>query len=871
VVLDDHAYSEVELGKHKSDASEHIMDNLFLWKDSVAQPMTLKTDRGGEYKSKEFETWLKRHGVHHKFTAPNSSSGSAEKKIDTIQNLSKAMINDAQAPITLWGDAAKYANSITLMVPSASKKLGGLSPWESRWKSPPPLDKLHRWGCEAFVNLPKSKKSSRQGNKARKAMFIGLCADRNDGWRFYDADLNSVFTGRSATFHDNKMYYEQRKLKSEIAKRAAKKKRVRFEGESDSSDEGSSMHYALNLPKQALEERKTETPRKRTQTQSFDPQLFEVAYKHDQQQRDKDQTLNTTTNCKASPATTPTHGTTIGKILNDYEEQLNKPKRLPSGEIPMGPDAFKVAVTSEDRKFWIEAIYKEMISLEQLQVLQHMLYEDLPLGRRPIKARWVFDIKRNSDGTVERYKARLVAKGFLQQYGRDYLETFAPTPSFASVRLLSVTALQKEWGVDHVDIVTAFLYGELEEWENVYLKTPPGYEQSADELFQLKKCLYGLKQAARKWHQKICKVLTKCGLRQTEADKCVFTAYNKRDELVASVAIHVDDILITGTEKMRAAIKEALKKVFKIKDLGQLSWYLGVKFDWTKDQVILSQEAYTEGILKKHRMERANPRRTPAEKTKLRKPITELSQEEEQQLEKCGKTTTAYRGVVGELRYLADKTRPDIAYAVGQLARHLQDPRQEHWIAVRNVLSYLRGTTNFGLRFKKTSKARANLEKIVGASDSDWAQDLDDRSSTSGYIFIHSGGAISWSSKKQPTVARSTAEAEIIALDHCAREALWLRKLEQELRFKSGPTVLKEDNEAAIAISDKHARTQRTKHIDVKYFAISSEVQQGLFDIQPVASADNIADTFTKGLGKNKFKEFREAMGVVALSAEGER
>jgi transposase InsO family protein len=214
VVLDDHAYSEVALGQHKDEASEHIMDNLFLWKDSIKSPITLKTDRGGEYRSNSFEKWLKRHGVHHKLTAPNSSSGSAEKKIDTIQNLSKAMMNDAQAPNTLWGEAAKYANTITLMVPSASKKLEGRSPWESRWKKPPPLHKLHRWGCEAFVNIPKSRKAGRQGNKARKGMFIGLCEDQNDGWRFYDADLNSIFTGRSATFHDGVMYYEQRKLKS---------------------------------------------------------------------------------------------------------------------------------------------------------------------------------------------------------------------------------------------------------------------------------------------------------------------------------------------------------------------------------------------------------------------------------------------------------------------------------------------------------------------------------------------------------------------------------------------------------------------------------------------------------------------------------
>jgi hypothetical protein len=638
------------------------------------------------------------------------------------------------------------------------------------------------------------------------------------------------------------------------------------EGETDdfSKDDDAYSHYALNLPTTALEERKHEEPRKRSQTQTFDPQLFDTAHKHDQQQANL-------TNVKSKEE--PTHATTIGNVLQQWTTRADNPERLPSEQIPEGPNAFNIAVTSVDRKFWIAAIKREMYSLEKLEVLEAILREDLPYGRQPISAKWVFDIKKNSDGTIERYKARLVAKGFQQKHGHDYLETFAPTPSFSSVRLLTAVSLQHGWNMDHCDIVTAFLYGEMEEWESVYLKTPPGYSQGTDELFRLRKCLYGLKQAARKWHEKICMVMKQCGLQQTEADKCVFVAYNKRGDLVAATAIHVDDILVTGTEKMKARIKNTLKKVFKIKDLGKLSWYLGVKFTWTKNEVYLSQETFAESILKKHRMDRANTRRTPAEKDKLRKPSSDITKEEQNSLAKCGRTNTAYRGIVGELRYLADKTRPDIAYACGQLAKHCQDPRREHWTAVKNVLSYLRGTTNFGLRFRKTSNARAglDLDKIIGSSDSDWAQDLDDRKSTSGYIFIHSGGAVSWSSKKQPTVARSSAEAELIALDYCAREAKWLRKLEAVLKFKTGPTVLMEDNEAAIAISDKHARTQRTKHIDVKYFAISDEVKEGLFDIQPVASADNVADAFTKGLGKIKFCEFRTAMGVVALPTEGER
>jgi hypothetical protein len=839
VVLDKHAYGEVDFGKHKSEASDHIRDNYPLWcRDSkgVDRPSILKTDRGGEYRSTSFEQWCAKKGIRHKLTAPNSSAGSAEKKIDTLQNLARAMMNDAGAPNFLWCEATQHANTVTLFVPSASKKLQGLAPYESRWQTRPPVHKLHRWGCQAFANLPRSQRG-RQDNKSREGMFIGLCKDRSDGYRFFDADKNSIFTSRSAIFHDNIMYYDQKKKRALMKGEPKRKKEVRFEGEGeDLYDNEMSRTNSSDPPPQALEERKTTmNKRRKTQRAHFDLHLFDEAYKHDKEQAAKDEAAYTTT-----------------------------ASRLPSGQIPEGPDAFNVAVNSEDRVLWLEAIAKERKSIKDREVMKPIKRSEIPNGRRTIKAKWVFDIKRNADGSVGVYKARLVAKGFLQQYGRDFLDTFAPTPSFTSIRLLAATALQKKWDVDHLDVKTAFLYGELEEWERVYLEAPPGFDLPEDEAFAMYKCLYGLKQSARKWNKKITGVFNEIGLQQSEADKCVFVSYNKKGDLTAAVAVHVDDILVSGEDDMRAKIKACLKKVFTIKDLGRLSWYLGVKFTWEDNAVYLSQESYTKEILERHRMENCNVRNTPAEKGKLRKPTEEITNQERDWLNSCGKTQTAFRKAVGALRYLADRTRPDIAYAVGQLARHMNDPRREHWVAVKHVFAYLRGTQEFALRFKKDNDNSRVLQKCVGFSDSDHAQCPDTRSSTSGYTFIHSGGAVSWASKKQPVIARSSAEAELVALDLCSREGKWIRKLERTLRFQEGPTPLHEDNEAAIAISEKHQRTQRTKHIDVQYFAICDDVEKGHFEIRPVASADNVSDAFTKGLGRIKFQQFREALGVVA-------
>jgi hypothetical protein len=859
-VLDKHAYSEVGFSRRKGEASDFIRTNYPLWKDAIDKPRTLKTDRGGEYRSHSFERWCKKRGIHHKLTAPNCSSGSAEKKIDTLQNLSKAMMNDANAPRSLWPEAFQYANTVTLIVPSASKKMGGLSPWESRWKERPPLEKLHRWGCVAYVNVPKSKRR-RQHNKGRKGMFLGLCENRNDGWRFYDKDLNSIFTGRSATFNDSELYY---KRKDGSKSTVVAEKRVHFEGEDDDNNEAEQLidRRPSCLPdKTALEERRAGTePRRRAQTSFFDLHLYDRAAEHD----------NKDSQGRAMQTNTNSIGQTLAKWNYQKHRGYTQGLSLQSGKVPEGPDAFKIACTGEDRALWLDAIKKEMTSMRERQVFRKAHRKDIPSNQRPIKGKWVFDIKRKADGSVERYKARLVAKGFQQRYGVDYLETFSPTPSFSAVRLLAAMALQHGWTIDHLDVKTAFLYGELEEWEKIFMVPPEGYSASDNEIFRLNKCLYGLKQSARKWFKKITKILKKAGMQPSTADPCVFVAYNKSGDLEAAMAVHVDDILVTGTDKMVAKVKKILSNEFEIKDLGKLSWYLGVRFTWTKDELYMTQEKYTAGLLEKHRMEHCNRRLTPADKNKLRKPREEITEQEQEKLVSTGKTQTAFRSVVGEARYLADRTRPDIAYAVGQLAKHMHDPRSEHWVATKQLLAYLKGTPDFGLRFRRVG-SRGPESKIVGWSDSDWAQDPDNRSSTSGYVFMYAGGAVSWGSKKQPIIARSTAEAELVALDLAAREGKWLRKLRRDFCLGNDPTILKEDNEAAIAISEKHQRTPRTKHIDVQYFAICEDVRRGDFRIEPVASAENVSDTFTKGLGRVKFAEFREAMGVVALPAEGER
>lgn len=220
----------------------------------------------------------------------------------------------------------------------------------------------------------------------------------------------------------------------------------------------------------------------------------------------------------------------------------------------------------------------------------------------------------------------------------------------------------------------------------------------------------------------------------------------------------------------------------------------------------------------------------------------------------------SYQSLIGSLMYLALCTRPDIAFAVGMLARFNSKPNQSHWTAAKRVLRYLRGTANFGVVYS----GNANL---VGYSDADWAGSLDDRKSTSGYIFQVSGGPVSWRSKKQETVALSTAEAEYVALSSASQECVWMRKLVSELGTPpEGPTVIMEDNQSCISMARNPQFHGRAKHIDIKHHFIREQVNSGAVDLQYCPTGEMLADILTKGLPQQQFSILREKAGIAPLN-----
>ena len=514
------------------------------------------------------------------------------------------------------------------------------------------------------------------------------------------------------------------------------------------------------------------------------------------------------------------------------------------------PTSVSEAQTNQN---WLDAMKKEVDSLHDNSVWELV---ELPADRKAVGSKWVFKMKTNADGSIERFKARLVAQGFSQQEGLDYDETFSPVVRSESVRSVIALAAMNGLRLHQMDITTAFLHGDLE--EEVYMKQPEGFVVQGQEnlVCRLKRSIYGLKQSPRCWNQALDTQLKAMGFKQSTNDPCIYVS--TADGLMI-LAVYVDDIVLAGkSQQMIGKVKAELGEHFRVKDLGELHYFLGVNVrqNFKTGKIWIGQSSYAQAVLKKFGMENCKPAATPvATGTKLLK-ATEDSEIFD---------ATLYQSAVGMLLYLCGWTRPDITFAVSNAARFCSRPSKEHWVAVKRILRYLKGTINYGLMYSRSSKSDDKM--MIGYSDADWAGDVNDRKSTSGYLFMVSGAPISWKSKKQTCVALSTAEAEYIALAFATQEVTWLRELFKDLHNEqTKPTIIHEDNQAAMCIAESPQYHSKTKHIDIKYHYVREKVLDNTIILTYCPTNEMLADMLTKALSKEKFAGLRKMIGVTEIS-----
>lgn len=483
-----------------------------------------------------------------------------------------------------------------------------------------------------------------------------------------------------------------------------------------------------------------------------------------------------------------------------------------------------------------------------------MKYETWELVSRPkfkkvLSNRWVFKIKRKQDSSIDKYKARLVVRGCEQKQGMDYEEIFAPVARYETIRAFLAGCVQEEMYVHQMDVVTAYIQGDLS--DEIYMEQPEAFEVQGQEskVCKLKRPFYGLKQAGRCWYAKLDTYLKSIDMINNDIDPCVYVSTNKNDKVI--IVVYVDDILLASKSIYKLhKLKENLGYKFQMNDLGSINDILGISVERNEPtgKIKLNQKRYIIDILQKFKMENCKPISTPLE------PNQKLTKELQLNLEnrKEDMKHKPYRELIGSLIYLANATRPDLAFAASALSRFCIDPDETHWKLAKRVLRYLQNTIDYSITYTK------NYKEMQAYVDSDWAGDVEDRKSCSGNVIILANGPISWESKKQKSVALSTMEAEYIALSEVCKEVVYLRRLLEHMGFESSVRNATEvycDNQSAIELNKNHVFHGRSKHVDIRYHYSREARKKGLINVNYLSTDKMIADLLTKSLPKAKHEE----------------
>lgn len=825
--------------REKSEVPQKTMEYIEFMKTQIGRkPKVLRTDRGTEYMNHTLQEYLKNEGIKFQCTvgyAPEQN-GVAERKNRTIMEAVRSMLAESGLPKSLWAEAADTANfTFNRLVNRNTKK----SPYETIFKKKPRDVKFYEFGTDAYVMVPYEKRR-KLDDKALKMKFVGY-DESSKGYRLVDQHYK-VHVSREVKFlQTNCIRNDKSNLEVPCNGFEEPLEKLQYpdidENEfyfcENDEDEIQEVPEIQGVPEiqevpeienQLVDEEEDEVFH---DVRDEDNDIFEEVEEDEEQNVIDD-----------SPRRSRREN--FGKMperLNDYEVYQAKVNDFE-------PRNYKEAISCKESSNWIKAMEEELQGIERNNTWELV---NLPYGARAVGSRWVYKVKKDHEGNVTSLKARLVAQGFSQRFGVDYNDVFAPVARTTTWRLLLSISGDRDYRVSHYDIKTAFLNGTLE--EEIYLKPPPGYERG-NQVYKLKKSLYGLKQAANVWNKTLHNSLVKNGCEQDNTDKCLYKKVSNGK--ICYLLVHVDDMLVaTNDEKFREVLMKSIGEDFELKDLGQVKHYLGIEVDRTKDgEFLISQTAFIDKIVKEAGLEEAKIQKNPIDLGYFKLEGTSLESNEE------------YRTLIGMLLYLSTNTRPDIAASVSILSQKVTKPRDVDLTQVKRLIRYIKGTRDRKLRLNVRGKSGS----LQIYSDANWAEDPSDRKSNSGFICMLNGGTISWCCRKQNVVALSSTEAEYIALTETCKEVVWLKEVSKCFDFDKhvfGKIKIYTDNQSCMAIVKNENFSNRTKHIDARYHFIRNMVTEGKIYLEYVPTETNVADLLTKPLGPARIESLRKLAGMI--------
>jgi hypothetical protein len=509
-----------------------LIEKLFERKIKI-----LRSDNGGEYTSKEFVNFCKDVGIKRELTTPyNPQQNSvAERKNRMIMEAVKTMIHDQDLPMCLWAEATMTVVYVQNRLSHSA--LGFKTSEEMFTGKKPEVSHLNIFGCPVFIHIPKEKSNKMEPSR-KKGIFVGYC-EVSKAFRIYIPGHRHIDISRDVTFDEDETLMKSRKCHlEEVYEEKPVIPRV--------------AESVREVPRAAEPVREVVT--------SPDEEILE-----DHDVAEFQEPPQMTILHKRKP-------TWARELIQDGEKygvpegttrQVKRPKPFSSYMALMCDLLEKEPTCFEDaiqKKEWVDAMTEEYQS-----IIKNDVWEIVPRpnSKDVVLSRWLFKIKHAAYGSIEKYKARFVACGFSQKEGIDYKETFAPVARYTSIRTIIALATKMEWKLHQMNVKTTFLNGVIE--EEVYIEKPQGFEveDRKSHVCKLKKVLYELKQAPRAWYGRIDNFLTSLGFSKSKEDSNLYFKVMNDEPLI--LLIYVDDLFLTGEEKLITECKKRLASEFEMK------------------------------------------------------------------------------------------------------------------------------------------------------------------------------------------------------------------------------------------------------------------------------------------------------------------
>ena len=828
--------------RHKSDVKA-----IFIrWKALVEARFehkltTLYSDNGGEYIA--LADYLSTHGVSHLTTPPHTPehNGFSERRHRHIVETGLALLSHASMPAQYWTYALTTAVYLINRQPTATLK--NVSAFEKLFGTLPNYTKLRSFGCLCFPWI-KPYNQHKLEPKSKPCIFLGYSLHQS-AFLCLEPTSSRIYVSRHVHFVETSYPFislktTPSKLKPTFPNWCPPVTRISV----TPNDPPSSSPPSSQVPS-GMDSEPTDPQIHVPTPFSASPVLPQVT---EPNIASSSHTAEPAVASAAAPPEAQAQQRNTHQMQTRAKNKVFKPAKKFSFVVNN-----KTLLSNENEPTTViqalkDELWRGSMSEEFDSQLRNHTWSLVPRKKsyNVVGCRWVYRIKRKADGTIDRRKSRLVGKGYHQRPGVDYQDTYSPVIKQPTVLLVLSLAVMNNWPLRQLDVNNAFLQGNLN--EDVYMEQPQGFvdKDKPDYVCKLNKAIYGLKQAPRVWYLELRQFLLQSGFKNSVADASLFILIVGKITLY--VLIYVDDIIVTGNDPTRVQqFIDILSKRFSLKDLGALSYFLGIETQRSGSGLLLTQRKYINDLLARVNMTTVNPVSSPMMPTDRLQLTSGTALQD----------GSEYRMVVGSLQYL-HFTRPDVSFAVNKLSQFMHRPTDVHWQAAKRVLRYLAGTRDRGILLRSNTTL-----SLHAFSDADWAGNRDDYTSTSAYIVYLGSNPVVWSSKKQKTVARSSTEAEYRSVAATAAEIQWIVSLLRELGVQSNTQpVIYCDNVGATYLCANPVFHSRMKHLALDYHYIRELVQAGFLRVSHISSKDQLADALTKPVSRSLLAAHSSKIGL---------